>query len=298
MRNRLRGDFTVTKAIASVEPGPDDETGPGTFSLILSTSDMDRDGEIVDKGAFDPLPDHIAMDIDHGMSVATTVGSGRPFYNADGNLQVDGVWASTELAQNTRTLVREGHVRTASVAMLPLKKTKSEDGTTHIVKADMLNGAFTPVPSNRSATVLSAKSAAQTLDGIETLMKAGRRNSVADSAILQTIHDLVSNLGAICGNGSSEEGGSNGDPDNDGDANGVERGKSYTLAEARALLAEDATTKTTEVVEPEPDAEIESKSAAEAAAVKAAAEAADPAAELDADAWSAVALALNAARDL
>ena len=35
----------------------------------------------------------------------------------------------------------------------------------------------------------------------------------------------VSNLGAICGNGSSEEGGSSGDPDNDGDANGVETGR-------------------------------------------------------------------------
>jgi hypothetical protein len=77
-RSRLRGDFAVTKAIASIEPGPDDETGPGTFSLILSTSDVDRDGEIVAPGAFEPLPDHIAMDIDHGMSVATTGGFRAP----------------------------------------------------------------------------------------------------------------------------------------------------------------------------------------------------------------------------
>jgi len=281
-RSRLRGDFTVTKAIAEIQPGPDDETGPGTFSLILSTSDMDRDGEIVDPGAFDPLPDHIAMDIDHGMSVATTVGSGRPFYNTDGNLQVDGVFASTDLGQQTRVLVREGHVRTASVAMLPLKKAKDEDGTVRIVKADLLNGAFTPVPSNRSAMVLSAKSASKTLDSIETLMKAGRRNNTADQAILQTIHDLVSNLGAVCGNGSSEEGGSSGDPDNDGDANGVERS-------TRSI--EDAETKTTEVVDPT-TAEVESKSAA--AAQAAAADTAD-----DSDAiWTAAAAALKAVRDL
>jgi hypothetical protein len=289
MRNRLRGDFAVTKAIASIEPGPDDETGPGTFSLILSTSDVDRDGEIVDPFAFEPLPDHIAMDIDHGMSVATTVASGRPFYREDGKLQVDGTFASTELGQNTRTLVREGHVRTASVAMIPLKKSKDEDGRTHITKGDLLNGAFTPVPSNRSAMLLSAKSASKVLDGVETLLKAGSRNSAGDQAIVQAIHDLVSNLGAICGNGSSEEGGSSGDPDNDGDANGVESGRKS---------AEDAATKTTEAATPEVDAEIESKSAAEAAAVKAAAEAADSAAALDAEVWSLVADALNAGRDL
>jgi hypothetical protein len=288
-RSRLRGDFAVTKAIASIEPGPDDETGPGTFSLILSTSDVDRDGEIVAPGAFEPLPDHIAMDIDHGMSVATTVASGRPFYNADGNLQVEGSFASTELGQTTRTLVREGHIRTASVAMIPSKKSKDEDGTTRIIKADLLNGAFTPVPSNRSATVLSAKSATTVLNGVETLLKAGSRNSAGDQAIVQAIHDLVSNLGAICGNGSSEEGGSSGDPDNDGDANGVETGRK---------TADTADTKTTEAATTEVDAEIEGKDAAEAAATKAAAPAADDAAALDAEIWSYVADALNAGRDL
>jgi hypothetical protein len=281
-RSRLRGDFAVTKAIASIEPGPDDETGPGTFSLILSTSDVDRDGEIVAPGAFEPLPDHIAMDIDHGMSVATTVASGRPYYDPEGNLRVDGTFASTELGQNTRTLVREGHVRTASVAMIPSKKSKDEDGTTRIVKADLLNGAFTPVPSNRSAMVLSAKSAAKVLDGVDTLLKAGARNSAGDQAVVQAIHDLVSNLGAICGNGSSEEGGSSGDPDNDGDANGVERGRK---------AVEDADTKTTEVA---PQGDAESKTAADDAATKAAS---DAAVDLDAEVWELTALALKAARD-
>jgi hypothetical protein len=79
-RTRSRGEYTVTKTFATVELGPDDSAdGPGTFSLILSTDAVDRDGEIVESGAFNPLPDHISMDVDHGMSVATTVGSGRPF---------------------------------------------------------------------------------------------------------------------------------------------------------------------------------------------------------------------------
>jgi hypothetical protein len=139
------------------------------------------------------------------MSVATTVGSGQPFYNADGDLQVDGTFASTELGQQVRTLVREGHVRTASVAMIPTVKTKSKDATgpVRITKADLLNGAFTPVPSNTTAKVLAAKSV-QELAGLAG--KAGARNSAADARDIQQMHDLAAGLGAICGDGSSEEG--------------------------------------------------------------------------------------------
>jgi hypothetical protein len=195
---RSHGDFVVTKALASVEIGPDDAAdGPGSFSLILSTDAVDRDGEIVETGAFNPLPDHISMDVDHGMSVATTVGSGRPFYNSSGQLQVDGTFASTELGQNVRTLVREGHIRTASVAMIPTVKTKSSPA--RITKADLLNGAFTPVPSNTTATILSAKSVEELAD-----LKAGARHSSADMGTIQSIHDLAAGLGAVCGDGSSE----------------------------------------------------------------------------------------------
>jgi hypothetical protein len=202
-RTITRNQFAVTKTLAAVTVGPDDTSdGPGTFSLILSTDAVDRDGEVVESGAFNPLPDHISMDLDHGMSVATTVGSGKPFYNSAGQLQVDGTFASTELGQNTRTLVREGHIRTASVAMIPRQKTKSADGkTVRIVSADILNGAFTPVPSNTTATILSAKSVEELAD-----LKAGARNSASDSRVIQQIHDLAAGLGAVCGDGSSEEG--------------------------------------------------------------------------------------------
>jgi hypothetical protein len=38
---------------------------------------------------------------------------------------------------------------------------ETKDGVTHIVKAELLNGAFVPIPSNRQAVVLSAKSYAE-----------------------------------------------------------------------------------------------------------------------------------------
>lgn len=137
----------------------DDTDDPnGSFEVVLSAPTLDRDDEIIDTRAFDPLPDHITFDIDHGMSVSTTVGSGVPRYDDDGSLRVSGTYSSIPRAQEVRTLVREGHVRTTSVAFMDATRVKGEDGKTHIVKAELLNGAFVPIPSNRESVVLTAKS--------------------------------------------------------------------------------------------------------------------------------------------
>lgn len=143
------------KLVAAEVKALDTDNPNGEFLVTLSTPSLDRDGEIVDFGALDPLPDHISFDIDHGMSTATTVGSGRPFYDGD-RLMVRGTWASTKLGQEVRTLVNEGHIRTASVAMLRPLKEKRDDGV-HITKASLLNGAFVPVPANPDALVVASK---------------------------------------------------------------------------------------------------------------------------------------------
>lgn len=135
---------------------------PGTFEVVLSTPEIDRDGESIAVKAFEPLPDHMSFDHDHGMSVATTVGSGKPRY--DGNLlKVAGTWSSIPEAQKVRTLVREGHVRSTSVAFMGAEY-ETKDGVPTIVKAEILNGAFTPIPSCRGANVISAKAYAGIID--------------------------------------------------------------------------------------------------------------------------------------
>lgn len=135
-----------------------DDGGPGEFEVILSAPTLDRDGEVVDPGIFEPLPSRIPFDIDHGLSTATTVGSGVPFYDGD-MLKVRGTFASTPLGQEVRTLVTEGHIAATSVAMAGVRRVM-KDGVPHIVAAELLNGTFTPIPSNREAVVLAAKSAA------------------------------------------------------------------------------------------------------------------------------------------
>lgn len=143
-------------ALGEVKAVEDDESPFGSFDVILSAPTLDRDGEVIDAKVFEPLPDHITFDIDHGMSTATTVGSGAPYYDGD-KLRVKGTYSSIPRAQEVRTLVREGHIRTTSVAFMGAVR-EEKDGVPHIVKAELLNGAFVPIPSNRDALVLSAKS--------------------------------------------------------------------------------------------------------------------------------------------
>lgn len=185
----------VTKALGLVEGGEQtDEYPNGSFDVILSAATLDRDGEVIDARAFEPLPDHIPFDIDHGMTVATTVGSGTPYYAEDGTLRVKGGFASTALAQEVRTLVAEGHIRTTSVTFMAADRVEDSKGVQHVKTAELLNGTFTPVPSNREAVVLSAKAAT-----LVTEAKEGRRNSASDAELIQTAHDAMASMGASCG---------------------------------------------------------------------------------------------------
>ena len=154
----------VTKVFAQVKAKADSADSPfGGFDIILSTPAEDRDGdELLTSEWEQPLPDHITMDIDHGMSVATTVGSGVPSIDSAGNLVVSGTFASTDLAQQTRALVKEGHIRTVSVAFL-VKTTTNPDGSKTVTR-ELLNGAFVAIPANPEAIVTDSKSLETKLD--------------------------------------------------------------------------------------------------------------------------------------
>jgi hypothetical protein len=185
----------VTKAIAEIVPGADDSTSEhGTFEVILSAETTDRDGDTLKSAEWEtPLPDHITFDMDHGMSVATTIGSGKPRIDDDGTLRVTGAYSSIPRGQEVRTLVNEGHIRTTSVAFLTKKDTKGVAGAT---KRELLNGAFVAVPSNRDAVVLSSKAfdalEAETAAAVETKAKLTKGEQ------LQSAHDSLVGAGALC----------------------------------------------------------------------------------------------------
>jgi phage head maturation protease len=188
----------VKKAVGLVDTVETDSPN-GAFEVVLSAATLDRDGEVIDSRAFDPLPDHVPFDIDHGMTVQTTVGSGTPYYAEDGSLRVKGTFASTPLAQEVRTLVAEGHIRTTSVTFMAAERVKDEKSIDHVVRAELLNGTFTPVPSNREAVVLSAKALNVAVDE-----KVGARNSASDASKIQAAHDAMTDLGALCAPGAAK----------------------------------------------------------------------------------------------
>jgi hypothetical protein len=173
--NVIRKDATITNT---------DDEFPGAFEVVLSAPTLDRDGDTLLPDEWKtPLPDHITFDSDHGMSVATTVGSGVPEINDAGELIVRGTYSSLDRAQEVRTLVNEGHIRTTSVAFMTTRAKGA--GGKQVVTRELLNGAFVAIPSNREAVILSSK-------GIKT----GARNSASDAKHIQAIHDHAAALGA------------------------------------------------------------------------------------------------------
>lgn len=176
--------MAITKKDATITNT--DDAFPGSFEVILSAQTKDRDGDTLLKDGWKlPLPDHITFDQDHEMSVKGTIGSGVPRIDEEtGNLIVAGTYSSLPRAQEVRTLVNEGHIRTTSVAFMTEKTQK--DGAT-VSQRELLNGAFVAIPSNREALVLSSKG-----------LKAGARNSKADAEKVQGIHDHAAALGADC----------------------------------------------------------------------------------------------------
>jgi hypothetical protein len=175
----------IQRKDATITPTGTDGDFPGTFEVILSAPTLDRDGDTLKPDEWKmPLPDHITFDSDHGMSVASTVGSGVPTLDPiTGEVRVAGTYSSLPRAQEVRTLVNEGHIRTTSVAFLTMPKSNKDAKA----QRELLNGAFVAIPSNREALVLSSKGLG---------VKLGARNSASDATAIQAIHDHAIALGA------------------------------------------------------------------------------------------------------
>lgn len=126
------------------------------YDITLSMPTVDRDGEVIEVRAFEPLPKgRLPIDVDHGMSTLTTVGSGVAEYVGDRLVLRDFRFASTHLGGEVKTLVDEGHVSKVSVAFMSAMRV-TKNGIPHIVKAELLNAAIVAIPSNREADIVLA----------------------------------------------------------------------------------------------------------------------------------------------
>lgn len=159
----------------------------GEFEAVASMPVLDRDGEIIDAGAFEPLPESVPVHAYH--SFGDPVGVGEPFYEGE-QLMIRGTFATTPRAQEMRQLVLDGAVPAVSVGFMT-RNAQEVDGVRHITSAELLEVSLVSVPALREAQILAVKS-------VDIDLKRGARNSEKDSERLQQIHELVVANGAVC----------------------------------------------------------------------------------------------------
>lgn len=173
----------MQKRVALFEVKALDDSDPsGEFEAILSVPTIDRDGEIIDAKAFEPLPDFIPIHKYHDFT--SPVASAFPFYDGD-VLKARGVFDPDPESQTFRSKVGRS-VRFMSVGFMAAIRNDADD-VPHITSAELLESSFVTVSSNRDAAVLALKGYQEAFE-----MKASKGER------LQQIHDLSVANGATC----------------------------------------------------------------------------------------------------
>src|SRR6185437_6069898 len=95
-----------SKAFASIESVDEKDYGPnGGFTAVLSTPSEDRDGDELFREEWKEFTqERYPLDMDHGMSVAQTIGSFRPYFDGQ-KMMMEANFAGDEQSQRVRGLV-------------------------------------------------------------------------------------------------------------------------------------------------------------------------------------------------
>lgn len=153
------------KAVASIQSTDDAKFGPtGGFTAVLSTPSEDRDGDRLFRDEWKQFTqERYPLDMDHGMTVADTIGSFVPYFDGE-KMMMDAVFAKTPKAQEVRMLVSPDengirHISSVSVAFMTDKSRKSGEP-----QRELLNAGVVCIPSNRDAVILASKAASALKD--------------------------------------------------------------------------------------------------------------------------------------
>ena len=183
---------------ASVKAKTDSAYPHGEFEAILSTSALDRDGEVIQPGAFDPLPASIPIYHAHDwMAKALPIGRAEPYYEGE-ELRATGFFASTPKAQEVRALVNEGVVTSMSVGYLTGSKKSLGRGRVAITKGDLFEASFTAIPVNTTAAVLASKSVRGPHSAdVRVLVVKSRRQDQEELKLRARVLSLLSEVGGL-----------------------------------------------------------------------------------------------------
>jgi len=145
----------------------------GVYSAIASTSEEDRDGEIVQPSAFKNLDKFVAdqgpIYYSHawrsgGVSEETMpVGKAVGAWQEPDKIGVKYVFAEggpMEFAPKVKWMVDNGFLRFMSIGALPTKWETDEQGRKVFTELELLEVSVVGIPSNRGAAILSSAKAA------------------------------------------------------------------------------------------------------------------------------------------
>lgn len=156
------------KRVALFEVKAIDGTHPdGEFEAILSIPTVDRDGEVIDALAFEPLPAEIPIHKFHDFS--SPVAIAVPYYDGE-VLKAKGTFDPDPDSQSIRSKVGRS-IRFMSVGFMAASRAEV-DGVPHISKAELLEASFVSIPSNREAAVLAVKALENSDPAVLAALKA------------------------------------------------------------------------------------------------------------------------------
>ena len=151
----MKGNVYSKDGVSSVDAVITPVDAVGGFLAVVSTGDVDRDGEVIAPGAL-TLPESVPIHLDHVMTARGVIGRGKPFYQ-DGMLMLDARFASTPDAQEVRAKVVDGTLDSLSIVFLGTEWDESS-GTRTLVNGELLAADIVSIPSNRGARILSMRS--------------------------------------------------------------------------------------------------------------------------------------------
>lgn len=165
LTEEIKAYLSTNKEIADTIEKTKKAEDAGTFEVIISTADQDRQGEIVEQNGWD-LRHYLKNPIvlwAHDYS-SLPIGVADDVKVVEGKLVATGRFASMEanpFAQQVRKLYDQGIIKTTSVGFIA----KRMEGN-KIMEAELLEFSFVPVPANPYAISMRQ---AQTL-GIDIVM--------------------------------------------------------------------------------------------------------------------------------
>ncbi len=127
---------------------------PDTWTAVASLPTIDLNDEVIEQGAFEPLPEIVPVRDTH--FGGHLVGGGWPRYQGN-QLLIDGRFVSTARALEVLALVRMGHLWAMSLVFLTISDGQVA-GRHHITRGELLAVDWTADPINPDCRVLRVSS--------------------------------------------------------------------------------------------------------------------------------------------